>query len=128
MVLTPEIFQSAETLDHLCLASGGHIRNLLSLLCNCLQQQNPPFPKEVVAAAIQGQRDLLARPISNDEWDAIFQVVEQQNLSGDFEYQKLFRSMFVFEYQDEQGAWYSVNPVLQETQKYQAWSKARRRT
>jgi hypothetical protein len=33
----------------------------------------------------------------------------------------LLRSMFVFEYQDEQGSWFSSNPVLIETRKYQAW-------
>jgi hypothetical protein len=125
IILTPEIFQPADSLDRVCIASGGHVRNLLSLVYNCLQEQDPPFSQNLVEDVIRRQRDILARPISNDEWAHIFQVLDEQNLSGNSEYQKLLRSMFVFEYQDNEGGWYHINPVLEGTQKYQAWLQAK---
>jgi hypothetical protein len=41
--LIPEIFDSLDTLDRLCRASGGHVRNLLVLLSRCLQRDDPPL-------------------------------------------------------------------------------------
>jgi len=112
-----------DVLDRLCLVSGGHMRNLLGLVYNCLQQGDPPFSSSDVETIIRGQRDILARPIDATEWEQILRVVEQQSLSGDVEYQTLLRSMFVFEYQDSDGGWYGINPVLEGTQRYQTWAK-----
>ena len=38
-----ELFDSAETLDRLCLISGGHVRDFLGLLFDCIREQVPPF-------------------------------------------------------------------------------------
>jgi hypothetical protein len=117
----PEVFDTLESLDRLCLVSGGHVRNLLGLVCNCIQQGDPPFPRSAIEQVIQGQRDNTARAIDDDEWALIFQVVDQQTVKGDIEYQTLLRSMFLFEYQDQEGSWFSINPVLAETKKYREW-------
>ncbi len=116
-----DVVDSSATLDRLCLASGGHVRNLLGLLQGCIRQSDPPFSQAIVDRVIQSSRDFTARSIDDDEWKLIFQVVEQQNVRGDIEYQMLLRSMFVFEYQDPSGTWYGINPVLAETKKYQDW-------
>ncbi|MDX2231249.1 MAG: ATP-binding protein [Leptolyngbyaceae cyanobacterium bins.349] len=117
----PHVFDSLETLDRLCLVSGGHVRNLLGLVRNCIQQSDPPFPQEIVEQVIRGQRDALARAIDDEEWQLIGQVVQQQTVKGEVQYQMLLRSMFVFEYQDPQGTWFGINPVLAETTKAQEW-------
>lgn len=121
------IFDTLETLDRLCLVSGGHVRNLLGLIRNCIQQSDPPFQRDIVEQVIRGQRDALARAIDDEEWQRIGQVVEQQNVTGDVEYQTLLRSMFVFEYQDAEGTWFGINPVLAETMKYQDWLRENHR-
>ncbi|MDX2240936.1 MAG: AAA family ATPase [Leptolyngbyaceae cyanobacterium bins.302] len=115
------VFDQLATLDRLCLVSGGHVRNLLGLVRNCIQQSDPPFPRDIVEQVIRGQRDALARAIDDEEWHLIRQVVDQQSVTGEVEYQMLLRSMFVFEYQDIQGTWFGVNPVLAETTRYQGW-------
>jgi len=117
----PHVFDSLATLDRLCLVSGGHVRNLLGLIRNCIQQSDPPFQRDTVEQVIRGQRDALARAIDDHEWQLICQVVNQQTVTGEVEYQTLLRSMFVFEYQDSEGTWFGVNPVLAETTKYQEW-------
>jgi hypothetical protein len=70
---------------------------------------------------IRHDRDRLLSAIDNEEWELIFQVVQQQNVRGDREYQILLRSLFVFEYQDQQGRWFAINPALAETEKYKSW-------
>ncbi|MEA5600700.1 P-loop NTPase fold protein [Nostoc sp. UHCC 0252] len=119
--LITEVFDSLESLDRLCLISGGHVRDLLGLLFDCLREQDPPFERECVDLVIQRQRDYRANAIDPHEWELIFQVVRQQRVRGDIEYYTLLRSLFVFEYRDHQGAWFAVNPVLAETEKFKSW-------
>ncbi|NJP08669.1 MAG: ATP-binding protein [Leptolyngbyaceae cyanobacterium RU_5_1] len=121
-----DVFESRDALDRLCLISGGHLRNLLGLMSACIQQGDPPFLQKSTEQVIQRQRDALARAIDDQEWKLVFQVVEQQNVKGDIEYQTLLRSMFVFEYQDAEGSWFGINPVIAETKKYQEWLQARK--
>jgi len=113
-----ELFDSPETLDRLCQISGGHIRNLLGLLFNCLQNQDPPFSRPCVENAIKAYRDDIVLAIEDHEWQLISQVVHQQAVKGEQEYQTLLRSMFVFEYRDEKGRWFGINPALAETDRF----------
>ncbi|MCC5631746.1 KAP family NTPase [Nostoc sphaeroides CHAB 2801] len=119
--LITEVFDSRETLDRLCLISGGHVRDLLGLLFDCLREQDPPFERDCVELVIQRQRDYRANAIDPHEWELIFQVVQQQRVRGDIQYHALLRSLFVFEYRDHQGVWFAVNPVLAETEKFKSW-------
>ncbi|MUG98531.1 AAA family ATPase [Scytonema sp. UIC 10036] len=121
--LIAEVFDSLETLDRLCLISGGHVRDLLGLLYDCLREQDPPFERECLELVIQRHRDFRANPIDSEEWELIFQVVQQQRVRGDIEYHTLLRSLFVFEYRDHQGVWFALNPVLAETPKFRSWLK-----
>lgn len=118
--LIPEVFDSPETLDRLCRISGGHIRNLLGLLYNCMQQEDPPFSRECLESVIKGYRDDLALAVEDSEWQLLFQVVQQQFIRGEKEYQTLLRSMFVYEYRDDLGRWFGVNPALAETARFKS--------
>ncbi|MBE9128849.1 MULTISPECIES: P-loop NTPase fold protein [unclassified Coleofasciculus] len=118
--LVLEVFDSPETLDRMCRISGGHIRNLLGLLYNCLQQEDPPFSRECLESVIKGYRDDLALAVEDPEWNLLFHVVQQQFIRGEKEYQTLLRSMFVYEYRDDLGRWFGINPALAETAKFQS--------
>ncbi|MEC4818222.1 MAG: AAA family ATPase [Scytonema sp. PMC 1069.18] len=121
--LIAEVFDTLETLDRLCLVSGGHVRDLLGLLYDCVREQDPPFERECVELVIQKHRDFRANPIDSQEWELIFQMVQEQRVRGDVEYHTLLRSLFVFEYRDHQGVWFAPNPILEETPKFQSWLK-----
>ncbi|AKG23672.1 ATP-binding protein [Calothrix sp. 336/3] len=118
-----EIFDHPDTLDRLCRVSGGHIRNLLGLLYSCLQRQDPPFARECLEAVIKDYRDDLLLAINEEEWELLYEVVHQQSLKGESEYQRLLRSMFVFEYRDPAGRWFGISPALAETEKVLAWQQ-----
>ncbi|HEY9692108.1 MAG TPA: ATP-binding protein [Oculatellaceae cyanobacterium] len=122
--LITEVFDSMETLDRICQISGGHVRNLLGLLYNCLQQEDPPFSRQCLEYVIKGYRDDLVLSIEDEHWELLFQVVQQQIVRGEKEFQSLLRSMFVFEYRDETGRWFGINPALAETDKFKSLTKA----
>lgn len=121
--LVTEVFDSPETLNRLCRISGGHLRNLLGLLFDCLRQEEPPISRECLELVMRERRDYLTSSIDEQEWQLLFQVVQQQTVKGDAEYQTLLRSMWVFEYRDREGCWYGLNPALEEAQQYQSWVK-----
>ncbi|MBE9004624.1 AAA family ATPase [Fortiea sp. LEGE XX443] len=123
--LITELFEHSETLDRLCRVSGGHIRNLLGLLYSCLQRQDPPFSRDCLEAVIKDYRDDLLLAIDEYQWELLFEVVQQQSVKGESEYQSLLRSMYLFEYRDPLGRWFGISPALAETEKVLAWRQKR---
>ena len=121
--LITEVFETSETLDRLCRISGGHVRNLLGMLYRCIQEEDPPISQEVLEGVIRESRERLLLAIDDKEWDLLFQVVQQQKVKGEEEYQTLLRSMFVFEYRDRQGNWFGINPLLLETETFRSWQQ-----
>jgi len=121
--LVTQLFDNLETLDRLCLISGGHVRDLLGLLFDCLREQDPPFDRKCVELVIQRQRDYRANAIDMNESELILQVIQDQRVRGNVEYDILLRSLFVFEYRDHEGVWFALNPVLAEIEKFKLWLK-----
>jgi hypothetical protein len=109
-----EIFDDPATCHRLCTVSGGHVRNLLVLLYGCLQKQDAPIDRATLEEVIATQRDSLVRAINTEEWELLQQVKAQKAVVGETGYQILLRSLFVFEYLDEEGSWFGLNPILAE--------------
>jgi hypothetical protein len=110
-----QIFDSPETLDRLCCVSGGHVRNLLSLLNDWIKKERKlPLSRSVLEPVIRARRNELVLPITPEEWQLLHKVAEHQQVAGDDGYQMLIRSMFVYEYRDEEGSWFAINPILAE--------------
>ncbi|MDZ8096193.1 MAG: AAA family ATPase [Nostoc sp. DedQUE05] len=116
--LITEVFDSPDTLERLCRVSGGHLRNLLMLLFRCLQQEDPPLSRECVDRVIKQRRNELTLAITPDEWEVLREVAQKKSLRGHERYELLLRSMFVFEYRNEDGSWFDVNPILAEAKEF----------
>lgn len=110
--LITEVFEQPQNLDYLCHMSGGHVRTLLSLLFRCMQQGDPPFDHACLESVVQRRRGELTRAIDDTEWQLLNRVVQQKRANGEEEYRLLIRSLFVYEYQDSEGAWFDINPIL----------------
>jgi len=109
----PEIFDSSTTLDRLCRVSGGHVRNLLRLLNDSIKKQKGlPIGLNSLESVIKGYRNEQTLAIADLEWELLRQVVRTKKVVGDEGYQTLIRSMFVYEYRNEQASWFDVNPIL----------------
>ncbi|MDZ8185510.1 MAG: AAA family ATPase [Nostoc sp. ChiSLP02] len=116
--LITEVFDNPKTLERLCLVSGGHLRNLLMLLYRCLQQEDPPISQECVNRVIKQRRNEFTLGITPDEWEVLREVAREKSLRGHERYELLLRSMFVFEYRNEDGSWFDINPILVETKEF----------
>jgi hypothetical protein len=90
------------------------------MLRACLKKDTPPISGKVLDKVIKQERDGLLKAIDEEEWELLFKVEKEQEVKGDIEYQKLLRSLFVFEYQDDDGSWYGLNPLLLESKRYQS--------
>ena len=109
------IFDSAETLDRLCFASGGHVRNLLRFLNDWIMEEGKlPLSSHFLESMIKAQRHKLVLAITDDEWDLLRKVAKDKKVTGDDGYQILIRSRFVYEYYDQEEPWFDVNPILAE--------------
>ncbi|MEM6353348.1 MAG: ATP-binding protein, partial [Cyanobacteria bacterium P01_D01_bin.14] len=120
----PEIFDTPETLIRLCNISGGHMRNLMRLLYGCLQKQDPPIHRTTLEAVIRDERDALMALIDEQEWQLLFQAIREPDIQGNEAYNQLLRSLFLYEYRDQAGRWFALNPVLAETRRFAAWKTA----
>lgn len=116
--LITQVFDSPETLQRLCLVSGGHLRNLLMLLFRCLQQDDPPISRECLDKVIKKRSNELSLAITPDEWEVLQEVAQGKSLRGHEKYDLLLRNMFVFEYRDEDGSWFDINPILAEAKEF----------
>ncbi|MEO0759584.1 MAG: ATP-binding protein [Cyanobacteria bacterium J06648_16] len=116
------IFESPTILARLCNISGGHMRNLMRLLYGCLQKSDPPFPATTLEAVIRDERDALVTLIDEKEWQQLFQAISDADVQGNEAYNLLLRSLFLYEYRDDEGRWFALNPVLKETRRYQTWA------
>lgn len=110
-----EIFDCGETLDHLCRMSGGHVRNVLRILNDAIKKQKGlPICRESLNKVIQNFRNERILAVEDDEWELLRKVALTQKVTGDDGYQKLIRSMFVYEYRDANGSWFDINPILKD--------------
>jgi hypothetical protein len=107
-----KVFDSPKTLDRLCQASGGHVRNLFRLLYGCLEQDDPPITSKLVESIIAKERNKMVKTITDDEWDLIKKVQQDKRVRGEAEYQTLIKSQFVFEYEYQGNSWFDRNPIL----------------
>jgi len=110
-----EIFDSQETLDYLCRIAGGHVRNVLRILNEAIMEEGEfPITRASIASVIKTFRNQRLLAIDGKEWELLRRVVETQKVTGDEGYQTLIRSMFVYEYQDDRGSWFDINPMLKD--------------
>lgn len=113
-----EVFDHPDTLDALCIASGGHVRNLLIILHPWIMNDKKlPLSVDGLNKMITHQLSEETQQITTDEWELLRKVKETKSVSGDFYYEKLIRNLLVYEYRDDQGSWYDVEPVLARSDK-----------
>lgn len=115
------IVESVDDLDRLCLVSGGHIRVLLNLLNDWIgKDQRLPLTRPTLESLIKMRRNHSALSITPDEWALLHHVTETQSVFGDGGYQSLIRGMYVYEYQDLEGFWFDIDPILRGAKEFRA--------
>lgn len=115
--LITQIFDNTETFRRLCLVSGGHVRNLLRLICSCMDREDPPISSKCLEKVIKEEQNSFLS-IDNKEWDLLRQIAKQKYIGGEQEdqdeYHRFIRHLLVFEYHLEDESWFDINPILAE--------------
>ncbi|MEB3268601.1 MAG: ATP-binding protein, partial [Leptolyngbya sp.] len=119
-----EVFDHSDTLDRLCIISGGHMRNLMRYLFGCLRKQDPPIARATLERVIRDERNELLGLVNEQEWQHLFRAVSTRTVQGDSDYNSLLRSLFLYEYRDDRGRWVDINPILAETDVFRDWRQA----
>jgi hypothetical protein len=106
--------------DLLCRKSGGHLRELMSLVQRACAEAlgthgELPLRASDATAAVRDHGD-LRRQASRDHYDALCSVDDIHALDGlDAEERAaLLNKRLVYEYRDDDGYWYDVAPLCEE--------------
>jgi hypothetical protein len=110
-----EFCDDAALIDLLCLASGGHLRNLLRLLHRWIEKERClPLSAVGLRAAIAERHTQIHLSLSPAERRLLAQIHAQphtriQEIPLDF-----VRSGLVLEYRDQDGSWFAIDPIAYE--------------
>ena len=116
--LETEIFDTPETLDKLCLMSGGHVRNLLLLVQEAIVRiADLPISAKSVQRSITEARDTYRRTVEKHQWEILAKVSQSKQIENDDEHRSLLfnRCLLEYQYLDEEGEmqpWYDVHPLI----------------
>lgn len=122
--LENEIFDSPETLERLCLMSGGHVRNLLLLTQDAIgRTEELPITEKSVRRAITQARDTYRRSVENHQWILLAEVSRSKRIINDDQYRSLMfnRCLLEYRYLDDEGEmqrWYDIHPLIQGIQEF----------
>ncbi|MEO1349598.1 MAG: ATP-binding protein [Cyanobacteria bacterium J06635_15] len=112
------VFDSAETLERLCIFSGGHVRNLMLLMRSAISYAGAlPLTKRAVQRAITQSRDTYRRTVQGDQWKVLAQVARTHQITNDAQHRALLFNRCLLEYREETEdgeilPWYDVHPLI----------------
>ncbi|KPQ33198.1 MAG: AAA ATPase domain [Phormidium sp. OSCR] len=110
-----EIFETPAVFDRLCRVTGGHVRDLLQLLSQWVEEEMQlPLTEATLEEAICDRCNEMTLAISPREWELLREVRQTQKVQDQVGYENLIRSRMVFEYQERRQSWFDVNPILLE--------------
>jgi AAA ATPase domain len=122
----PAVFQNPQTLNTLCAMSGGHMRDLMKLIQNSLENIDKlPITAKAAQLAIDGLRKTYRQGVQEHQWDILAAANNCKDKKNDKEHLRLLRYRFLLEYRyydenDELQIWCDVHPLIEETPKFKA--------
>jgi AAA ATPase domain len=128
--LDSQLFENVQTLDQLCLMSGGHSRNLMQYIQKAIERtESLPIKSLAVKRAISETRDTYRNAIEPHQWEILAQVAKSKRKPNDDKHSVLLLNRSILEYcfVDEEGEmcrWYDIHPVIYGIQEFkEAWQR-----
>ena len=128
--LDSKLFENAETLNQICLMSGGHTRNLMQYIQSAVKRTRQlPIRAREVKWALSQARDTYRNTIEPHQWDVLVQVAKTKEKPNSDEHNLLLlnRSILEYCYLNEDGEtqrWFDIHPVIHGIDEFQrAWKK-----
>ncbi|MBE9059759.1 AAA family ATPase [cf. Phormidesmis sp. LEGE 11477] len=116
--LVPDVFESEDVLNELCLASGGYVRDLIQLMQEAITKTEVlPIKLRAVLRATDALRDVYKRAVEEKQWAVLKEIHESKEIANDEVQRGLLFSRCVLEYRyfdnaDKKHTWYDVHPLL----------------
>ncbi len=125
--LNPEkdVFIDQETLETLCLISGGHVRTLMQLIQDAINNSNftLPISTETVQIVIEEMREVYRSSINDDQWSILATASNSKRLKNNDSYLNLLFSRCLLEYryfeQSKLITWCDVHPLIKDIPEFQ---------
>ncbi len=124
--LDTQVFDSHETLERLCIACGGHIRELMQMMQDSINRTDQfPIAAKAVQRAITELRAVYHRAVEEPEWERLALVSDRRReIPNDNEHRSLLQRRCILEYRclDREGEiriWYDVHPLIYKIQRFQ---------
>jgi len=124
VVLDADVFENSEVLERLCLASGGHVRELMLLTKEAINRtETLPIAAKAVQRAITEVRDTYRRTVEHREWTTLAKVAKDHSIENNEEYRSLLFRRCVLEYRyfdaaGEMQCWYDAHPLIKGIQEF----------
>lgn len=118
--LVPNVFESEEVLQDLCLMSGGYVRDLIQLMQEAINKTDTlPIRARAVQRAADALRDVYRRAVEEKQWAVLRAIHNSKEIENDEVQRGLLFSRCVLEYryydaQEKKHTWYDVHPLLWE--------------
>jgi hypothetical protein len=122
--LDTEIFDRSETIERLCLASGGHVREVMQLMQTALDWTDElPIPADAVQRAITNARNNYRSAVDAVDWEKLAEVSASKRILNDDDYRNLLFSRCLLEYRyiDSTGElkrWHDAHPLIKEIDEF----------
>lgn len=116
------LFDSGETVERICAASGGYDRHLISIVQTAgTYLDDLPITREAVETAISQIRDVFVYSVgAREPWDMLREVAASKELGRIREHLGLLENSCVLAYRNGSGPWYDVHPIAKETREFLA--------
>lgn len=122
----PPVFDTPETLNHLCLMSGGHVRNLMQLMQKAIDWTDKlPIAARAVKRAIEETRETYHRTIQENQWEVLAQACHLKQADNNEVHLRLLlnRCLLEYRYYDDNDSlqnWCNVHPLIESLPRFQA--------
>jgi hypothetical protein len=113
------IFESEQAVEKLCLASGGHIRELMQMAQESINlAADLPIMERLVNRSISKLRETYQRTIEEFEWALLIDVNGTGNILNDNEHRSLLQRRCILEYKNlvvngDVDTFYRVHPLIE---------------
>jgi energy-coupling factor transporter ATP-binding protein EcfA2 len=113
------MFESQQTVEKLCLASGGHIRELMQMAQESVNLAvDLPISERFVNRAISKLRAIYQRTIEEAEWALLVHVNQTGTILNDNEHRSLLQRRCILEYRSTNGdgevaTFYRAHPLVE---------------
>ena len=123
--LETQIFETPEVLEKICLISGGHVRQLMQLIQETINNiDNFPITNKAAQRSITKLRDVYRRTIEEPQWQLLAEVAKDKNIKNSDDYRELLFNRCLLEYvyydeAEELKRWCDVHPLIKDIPRFQ---------